>query len=301
MTAVNEILSSTIDYKGTGMTNAFGWFDISDLDRDRVSALQPVVEAQIDDILDDFYDRSGGFDHPTRHMSDTGQMQAIRQEQRRHFLELFDSGLSEEYYATRAQAGIFNERTGVSPSFYIGTYSYFLKRLAGHVREKVDDPAEAFETILSLQKVAACHKALTLEAYSRARDEAIEARDREISELPVPVLRMREGLLLVPVVGTLDSHRARMLTTRMLDTIRDQGARAIVLDITGVAAVDSAVANHLMQTMAAARLMGAQSVLTGITADVAQSLVKVGVTGEALNPAGDLQRGIETAERLLAL
>ena len=72
-----------------------------------------------------------------------------------------------------------------------------------------------------------------------------------------------------------------------------------MLDITGVAAVDSAVANHLMQTMTAARLMGAQSVLTGITADVAQALVKVGVTGDALNPAGDLERGVQTARQIL--
>jgi rsbT co-antagonist protein RsbR len=159
--------------------------------------------------------------------------------------------------------------------------------------------AETSSTLLSLQRLAACHKALTLEAFSNARQQAIERREREFNELPVPVLKMRKGLLLVPVVGTLDSHRALLLTNRMLEGIKDIGARAVVLDITGVEAVDSAVANHLMQAMAAARLMGAKSVLTGITADVAQALVKIGVTDGALNPAGDLERGIETAERLL--
>ncbi len=296
---MNEIISSTINYNKTGMTNAFGWFDISSEDRDRVSALKTLVEENINDIIRDFYDRSGGFDHPTRHMADADHIARIREEQKRHFLELVETGLSEDYYETRRDAGTFNERSGVSPSFYMGAYSYFLKRISTLIREQSDDKDQAVEIIMSLQKIASCHKALTLEAFSNAREEAIEAREREMSELPVPVLKMRDGMLLVPVVGTLDSHRARLLTTRMLDAIRDHSARAVVLDITGVAAVDSAVANHLIQTMTAARLMGANSVLTGITADVAQSLVKIGVTGQALNPAGDLQRGIETAEQLL--
>ena len=141
------------------------------------------------------------------------------------------------------------------------------------MRDAHQDGDDAIDVLLSLHRVASCHKALTLEAFAKARQEAIEVREREISELPVPVLKMRDGLLLVPVVGTLDSHRARLLTTRMLDAIKDIGARAVVLDITGVEAVDSAVANHLMQAMAAARLMGTSSVLTGISADVAMSLM----------------------------
>ena len=133
-----------------------------------------------------------------------------------------------------------------------------------------------------------------------AREDAILMRERELSELPTPVLKLREGLLLIPVVGTLDSYRARSLTVRLLEGIRENRARSVVLDITGVSAVDSAVANHLIQTMSAARLMGASSVLTGLSAEVAQSLVKVGVTGENLNTAGDLQQGIELAEAMLA-
>ena len=298
---MNEIISTTVDYNTTGMSNAFGWFDVSHADRKRVADLEPLVSRNIDAILEDFYEREGGFDHPSRHLSESDKLARIRDEQRRHFLELVDSGLSGGYYENRQNAGIFNERSGVSPSFYMGAYSYFVNRVCMLVKEETEDPSEAFDTIASLHKVASCHKALTLDAFSQAREEAIEARERELSELPVPVLKMRDGLLLVPVVGTLDSHRARILTGRMLEAIRDQSARAVVLDITGVAAVDSAVANHLIQTMTAARLMGAYSVLTGITAEVAQALVKVGVTGESLNPAGDLQQGIKNAEKLLGL
>ena len=296
---MNEIISSTLNKARSGMSDAFGWFDITTEDRERVMALAPLVEEHIDGIMDEFYDRAGGFDHPSTTLADADSLDAIRAEQKRHFLELVDAGLDETYFQSRKKAGVFNEASGVSPAFYMGAYSYFLRRIGELVRQSAADSDAAIDILLSRHRVASCHKALTLGAFANARQEAIETREREISELPVPVLKMREGLLLVPVVGTLDSHRARMLTTCMLDSIKDVGARAVVLDITGVEAVDSAVANHLMQAMAAARLMGTHSVLTGISADVAQSLVKIGVTGTALNPAGDLERGIETAERLL--
>lgn len=296
---MNEIIASSFKTAKSQLDNAFGWFDITVSDRERVSALEPLVAAHIDEIVDDFYERAGGFDHPTRRIADTDHLEAIRDEQKRHFMELLDAGLDEAYYSNRATAGIFNERSGVSPTFYMGAYSHFIKRVCQLVRETSEDSEATLETILSLSKVASCHKALTLEAFASAREETIEDRERQLSELPTPVLRLREGLLLVPVVGTLDTHRARLLTIQMLEAIRDMNARAVVLDITGVAAVDSAVANHLMQTMTAARLMGADAVLTGITAEVAQALVKIGVTGETLNPAGSLQRGIEIATRLL--
>ncbi|MDF9304402.1 protoglobin domain-containing protein [Tritonibacter mobilis] len=296
---MSQIISSTISEDTTGMNDAFGWFDVSAEDRTRVSALEPLVRDNIDEIINDFYERAGGFDHSASKIQDKNSLELIKEEQKRHFLELVDAGLGEDYFQTRKNAGIFNERFGVSPSFYMGAYSYFYDRICDIVKREAKNKDEAIEIFLSLHRIAACHKSLTIEAFAKAREQTIEDREREISELPVPVLKMREGLLLVPVVGTLDSHRARLLTSRMLDEISKVGARAVVLDITGVPAVDSAVANHLIQSMGAARLMGAHSVLTGISSDVAQSLVKLGVTGETLNPAGDLQRGIETAEALL--
>lgn len=296
---MDEIISSTLVAQKDGLSSALGWFDITEEDSARVSKLSPFVDEIVDDVIASFYARAGGYDHPTRDTENAAQMSSIREEQKRHFRELVDAGLDAEYFSNRKVSGVFNERSGISPSFYMGIYTYFISQLSDLILARAEDKDAAHETISSLHKIASCHQALTLDAFSAAREEAIEVRERQMSELPTPVLRLQQGLLLVPVVGTLDSHRARLLTVQMLEAIRDQEARAVVLDITGVAAVDSAVANHLMQTMTAARLMGAQSVLTGITADVAQALVKVGVTGDALNPAGDLERGVQTARQIL--
>jgi rsbT co-antagonist protein RsbR len=106
-------------------------------------------------------------------------------------------------------------------------------------------------------------------------------------------------MMLLPVIGVIDSHRAQQLTEELLLAIRANRARVVVLDITGVPAVDSRVANHLVQTVEAARLMGAAAIVTGLSAEVAQTLVTLGVELSKLNTVGDLQGGLEEAEHLL--
>ena len=100
-------------------------------------------------------------------------------------------------------------------------------------------------------------------------------------------------------IKSINTARARQLTDDLLRAIRANRAKAVVVDITGVPVVDSRVAQHLTQTIAAARLMGVTAIMTGVSGAVAEALVNLGVDIEGLNTVGDLQRGIEAAERLL--
>lgn len=122
---------------------------------------------------------------------------------------------------------------------------------------------------------------------------------QDCNKLSTPVLPVREGLLILPLVGSIDSARAQQVTERLLQGIEAHRARLVVLDITGVPAVDSAVANHLLQTVRAARLMGATVVVTGMSAANAQTLVRIGVDLSGLNTVGDLRGGLEEADRRL--
>jgi rsbT co-antagonist protein RsbR len=103
----------------------------------------------------------------------------------------------------------------------------------------------------------------------------------------------------LPIIGVLDPPRARQLTEQLLNSIKSNRAKVIVIDITGVAAMDQTVANHLFQTVRASHLMGASVVITGVSSEIAQTLVDLGVDVSAMNTVGDLQGGIEEAERLL--
>ena len=135
--------------------------------------------------------------------------------------------------------------------------------------------------------------------FVQERERIIREQQEAIRELSTPVLQVRERLLILPIIGAIDPQRARQLTEQLLRGIRTNRARVVVIDITGVAALDSNVANHLVQTVEASRLLGATVIVTGLSPEIAQTLVTIGVDLGKMNTVGDLQGGIEEAERLL--
>jgi rsbT co-antagonist protein RsbR len=276
------------------------WSAIDTSDLERIRELAPFADEIADTVIEQFYTHILSFAKAAVMFGDTDTIERVKAAQKRYFKELTAANCDENYVRERVRIGQIHERSGIGPDLYIGAYDYYLNQLGKLLLQKQSsEPARAFELYLSLQKMAHFDMALALETFVSARERTIEAQQREISELPTPVLKLKQGLLLIPVVGSLDSYRARSLTIELLTSIKEFQAKVLVLDITGVSAVDSAVANHLLQTMTAARLMGAHSIMTGISPIVAQALVKIGVDGTALNTFGDLQRGIEQAERLL--
>jgi anti-anti-sigma regulatory factor len=162
--------------------------------------------------------------------------------------------------------------------------------------ESVDRLQAAFAGMNRITDVA---MATIGQAYLESKEETIHRQKEAMRELSTPVLQLRDRLLIVPIIGVVDSQRARQLTENLLRAIRDHRAKVVVIDITGVPDFDSGVANHLVQTVDASRLMGATAIVTGLSAEVAQTLVTLGMDLSKLNTVGDLQGGIEEANRLL--
>jgi anti-anti-sigma regulatory factor len=139
------------------------------------------------------------------------------------------------------------------------------------------------------------------EAYLETKEKIIAQQQEAIRELTMPVLQIDECLLVIPLVGMVDTQRARQLIETLLNAIRDRRARGIVLDVTGIPVLDSTVANHLVQAVDAARLMGAVVAITGISPETAQTLVGLGARLPEAATHVDLQEGIVEIRRLLAL
>jgi rsbT co-antagonist protein RsbR len=131
------------------------------------------------------------------------------------------------------------------------------------------------------------------------RDQAlqIESQQQTIRELSTPILPLYEGILVLPLVGAIDSFRAGQIMERLLTAIAERQADIIILDITGVPVIDTAVANYLLQTARAAQLIGAQVILVGIGAEIAQTIVQLGVELRGIQIGANLQAGIELALR----
>jgi rsbT co-antagonist protein RsbR len=117
----------------------------------------------------------------------------------------------------------------------------------------------------------------TLEAFQKSREEVIVRQQREISELSTPVVKLWDGILALPLIGTLDSQRTQVVMENLLQTIVDTEAEIAIIDITGVPTVDTLTAQHLLKTVAAARLMGADCIVSGIRPQIAQTMVHLGV------------------------
>jgi rsbT co-antagonist protein RsbR len=125
----------------------------------------------------------------------------------------------------------------------------------------------------------------TFESFQKGREEVILRQQREISELSTPVVKMWDGILALPIIGTLDSERTQIVMENLLQTIVDQGAEIAIIDITGVPTVDTLTAQHLLKTVAAARLMGADCIISGIRPQIAQTIVHLGVELNVISKA----------------
>jgi rsbT co-antagonist protein RsbR len=205
--------------------------------------------------------------------------------------------------ALTAYAGDLSERIiprGVEIEEVLGIVLLLRDVLARSLFRKYQRDFALLNRVLDSYEPAANRIANTVGVgFVKERERIIRQQQEAIRELSTPVLQVRERMLILPIVGIIDPQRARQLTEQLLRGIRTNRAKVVVIDITGVPSVDATVANHLVQTVEASRLMGATVIITGLSSEIAQTLVTIGVDLTKMKTTGDLQGGIEEAERLL--
>jgi rsbT co-antagonist protein RsbR len=216
-----------------------------------------------------------------------------------NYVEVLETGSVE---ALQEYARNLSERIiprGVETDEVLGIVLLLRDVLGRSLFVKYEDDVQLLHRVLDAYEPAANRIANTVGVnFVQERERVIRQQQEAIRELSTPVLQVRERLLILPIIGVLDSARARQLTEQLLAAIRDNRATVVVIDITGVATIDETVANHLVQTVEASRLMGARTILTGLSSEIAQTLVDLGVDLGMMKTVGDLQGGLEEAERL---
>ncbi len=217
-----------------------------------------------------------------------------------NYVEVLESGSVE---ALEAYARNLSERIiprGVETHEVVGIVLLLRDVLARSLFQKYQADFALLNRVLDAYEPAANRIANTVAVgFVQERERVIRQQQEAIRELSTPVLQVRERLLILPIIGVIDAQRARQLTEQLLRAIRNNRARVVVIDITGVPSVDAKVANHLLQTVDATRLMGASVIVTGLSSEIALTLVTIGVDLTKINAVGDLQGGLEEAERVL--
>ncbi len=172
---------------------------------------------------------------------------------------------------------ISRARQGFSPR-ETGTFVFSLKEaILNLLQQEIKDVETLYRSTLLVSKMSDSLGIITFETFIKGREDVILRQTDEIREISTPVIRVWDGILALPIIGTLDSARTQVVMESLLQEIVDTGSSIAILDISGVPAVDSLVAQHIIKTVSATRLMGAECIISGIRPEIAQTIVHMGI------------------------
>lgn len=276
------------------------FLEFGDDDVRRLEGMYDLTHEYVDSVIEAFYEHLLSFHETAAFFRDPHVLEHVKAQQKEYFIRLTQGDYEQQYVDDRLRLGSIHEQIGLPVRSFLGMYAFYLRQIAARLLDEYSErPEQAFDAFHSLTKLLFLDIGLAVDTYIYQRERTIANQQEAIRELSTPVLRLRDRLLVLPIIGILDTSRAQKLTEGLLASIRESRAQVVILDVTGVPAVDSAVANHLIQSVEASRLMGARVIVTGLSSDVAQALVTLGVDLTKLNAVGDLQGGIEFADRIM--
>lgn len=263
------------------------------MDGEQGSELASLISRNEQNILPEWMDlqKAGGLLNTGRITE--GELQA----QSKNFLGLLrdaggrggsDSGHAgyEPVKTNLAQLSKSRAQQGFTPT-ETATFVFSLKQPLFNAlnRDRALSPTQIAEAVWKLTLLLDELGLYTLEMFQKSREEVIVRQQREIAELSTPVVKLWDGILALPLIGTLDSQRTQIIMENLLQTIVDDEAEIAIIDITGVPTVDTLTAQHLLKTVAAARLMGADCLISGIRPQIAQTMVHLGVELNVISKA----------------
>jgi rsbT co-antagonist protein RsbR len=254
---------------------------------ERSTRLPEIVRKHEADILADWVRQQQDSISRRRDLISDQELQA----QSREFLNLLRTAMQEggfaevqrggEWAAVRDMLGGISRTRGIqgfTPS-ETATFVFSLKpALFSRIRDELSsDAGTLFEELRRADELLDRLGLYTTEVYQKSREEVILRQQQDMLELSTPVVKLWDGILALPMIGTLDSARTQVVMETLLQRIVETGAEVAILDITGVPTVDTLTAQHLIKTVTAARLMGAECIISGIRPQIAQTIVHLGV------------------------
>jgi rsbT co-antagonist protein RsbR len=272
------------------------FYELTEEDFNRLANLKSFAERWTQDITDGLYQLIMGQPESREFFPDQATLTRVKKLQNKYFVGLFSGTYDLNYVRDRLLVGMAHERIGMPPKLYLGAYRRYLAliqaKLLDHFKGNIDEAAKALG---SIRKIIFFDMSIAIDTYIAANLETMTRHQAAIRELSTPVVKVHDRILLLPIVGTVDTQRAHQIMETVLVQVVEQQAKVMILDIAGVPVVDTKVADHILKTTAAVQLLGSQTILTGISASVARTVVQLGVEITRMHTRAKLSEGIELA------
>src|SRR5436190_15452387 len=228
------------------------FFELTDEDFKRLTALKSFADRWTQEITEGLYELIMGQPESRAFFPDQATLIRVKKLQNMYFLGLFSGNYDINYVRDRLRVGAAHERIGMPPKLYLGAYRRYLAlihaRLLDHFK---GNDTEASKALSSIRKMIFFDMALAIDTYIAAYLETMTRHQAAIRELSTPVIKVHDRILLLPIVGTVDTQRAHQIMETVLVQVVEQQARVMILDIAGVPVVDTRVAGHILKTTAA--------------------------------------------------
>ncbi|MEE8587091.1 MAG: protoglobin domain-containing protein [Acidobacteriota bacterium] len=275
-------------------------YDLSSDDLDQIRTLGEVVSPRIDECIETFYGWLQTQPEYEIFFSSPEQLERVKGMQARYWSDFFRADIDDAYLEKRRSLGETHARIGLPLSVYFSAMNYFLKVFSQEIPAAQDNRDQP-RTAAALTKLVHLDTALVVESFSLLTNRKIADQGRALTAMSTPVTAIWKGVLLLPIVGIIDSKRSQDIMESMLSAISESQSRIIILDISGVAVVDTAVANHLIRIGRATRLMGCECVISGISPAIARTIVELGIDVGEIRTTSTLRDSIEYAFSKLGL
>src|SRR5262245_56028552 len=270
-------------------------YGISPDDLERIRAFGKLARPRVKESIQAFYVWLAPHPEFQQHFGDdTSKLERVQKLQEQYWHDFLNAQLSESYLEKRRQVGAVHARIGLPLPVYFSAMNFTLNFFTENV---FDGSAKDAPTIRAITKLIHLDTALVVETYARLTNEKITAQSQALMEMSTPVTGIWEDILLLPVVGIIDSQRAQNIMNAMLAKIAETRSRMFILDISGVGVVDTAVANHFINMSKATRLMGCACTISGVSPAIAQTIVELGIDVGEINTTSTLRDALEDAFR----
>lgn len=273
-----------------------GKFDIGDEDVSMVREVGHLFDSHIEGLVEDFYRwLSVKDEYQIFFAGSPTTLARVQKLQAGHWRSLFKASLDESYFSSRRHIGAVHARIDLPNDIYCAGMSMSGRVMIERLRAMKPRPPNVDAMVAALTKLVFLDLYLVIDEIARIQKEKIQQHSSAMLEMSTPVTPIWEGILLLPLVGIIDSARTQDVMNKTLSKIAETRARVFVLDISGVGTVDTAVANQLIKITKATQLMGCESIISGISPTVARTIVELGVKVGEVKTTATLRDGFELA------